>query len=203
MKQPLPAFDLSAAQSERLQGFAALLLDWNRRINLISRSDAPRLWQRHILDSAQLAPLLPLPAGTLIDFGSGAGFPGLVLAAVTGWCAHLVEADGRKAAFLREAARLLGADAVIHTTRAERLGGITAQAVTARAFAPLTHLLPLAVPRLAEDGVCLFPKGQSASDELTAARREWHMRVECFQSRTSPAATVLRLHDLRPASASG
>jgi 16S rRNA (guanine(527)-N(7))-methyltransferase RsmG len=182
----------------RLRGFAELLWRWNGRINLVGQTDPATLWTRHILDSAQLAPLLPTTPDVLVDFGSGAGFPGLVLAIVAGWRAHLIEADARKAAFLREAARLTAADVVVHVARAEDAAVRQAPVVTARALAPLPRLLALAAPALAPQGLCLFPKGRRVLDELTAARREWHMEVEQFPSRTDPAATLLRIREIRP-----
>ncbi len=185
-----------AESVERLRTYAALLLRWNARINLIGRGSEADVWQRHVLDSAQLAPLLPDPPGALADLGAGAGFPGLVLALTTGWHVHLVESDQRKAAFLREAVRVTGANAEVHAVRAESLTLPPLPVVTARALAPLTDLLALAAPLLAPGGVCLFPKGRAAEDELTAAAREWHMRVERFPSRTSPEATLLRISEI-------
>ncbi len=193
------AAGISPDQRERLERFAALLLRWNERINLVSRADTVTLWQRHILDSAQLAPLLPDPPGRLIDLGSGAGFPGLVLALLTRWEVHLVESDQRKAAFLREAARATAACAIIHAGRAESLRVAPARVVTARALAPLPALLPIAAPLLEPDGICLFPKGRGVAAELTAAAAGWHMLVERFPSRTSPDATLLRISEIRRA----
>jgi len=198
VKQPddLP---LPPAAIARLQRLADLLLRWNPRINLIARRDEGVVWCRHILDSAQLAPLLPATAATLIDLGSGAGFPGLVLAVIAPIHVHLVESDQRKAAFLREAARVCGADATIHAARAETLTLPPAPVITARALAPVATLLALAHPLLAPGGVCLAPKGRSAAQELTAAAHEWHMRVERFPSRTDPGATLLRISEIRRA----
>lgn len=186
-----------AEVTDRLRIYQALLLRWTARINLIARTDADEIWQRHILDSAQLGPLLPAPAAELVDLGSGAGFPGLVLAITTGWQVHLVESDQRKAAFLREAARATEAPAVVHPLRAEALKLPPVPVVTARALAPLAALLPLAAPLLRPDGICLFPKGATANDELTAAANGWQMRVERFPSQTSAGATILRLSEIR------
>jgi 16S rRNA (guanine(527)-N(7))-methyltransferase RsmG len=190
---------LTPAILGRLEHFAGLLLRWNARINLMSRADEPELWTRHILDCAQLGPLLPTAPGELIDLGSGAGFPGLILALTTAWRAHLVEADHRKAAFLREAIRETGANAVVYPMRAEAMPIGRVRVVTARALAPVAHLLELAHPLLTEDGICLLPKGRTADDELTAAARGWHMRIERFPSRTSPRATLLRISEIRRA----
>lgn len=200
MKQR-PAIDHAGSPEagERLERFVALLLRWNRRVNLIARSDEPVIWTRHIDDAAQLAPLLPPRPGRLIDLGSGAGFPGMVLAVLTRWDVHLVEADQRKAAFLREAAREIGADVTVHAARAETLRIPPAQVVTARALSPLPTLLRLAAPLLVPGGICLFPKGRGVETELTDAAAEWHMRVERFPSQTGSDGTVLRISEIRRA----
>lgn len=198
MKQPGAAPLVFEADTQaRLERFAALLRRWNRTINLIARDSEADLWRRHVLDSAQLAALLPTPPATLIDVGSGAGFPGLVLALTTGWAVHLVESDQRKAAFLREAVRETGATAQVHAARIEALRLPPAGVVTARALAALPDLLAMAVPLLAPGGICLFPKGQAVDDELTAAAAGWHMRVERFASLTSAGACILRLGEIR------
>jgi len=188
--------DIPPDAHARLERFASLLLHWNVRINLISRADEKLLWPRHILDCAQLAPLLPATPGTLIDLGSGAGFPGLVLAALTKWRVHLVESDQRKATFLREATRELGLEVRVHAARAEAIQIEPANVVTARALAPLADLLSLSVPLLKPGGICLFPKGRGASAELTAASAQWHMHTERFPSRTDAGATLLRISEI-------
>jgi 16S rRNA (guanine(527)-N(7))-methyltransferase RsmG len=181
-----------------LDALVALLLRWNPRINLIGRATAPEIWSRHIDDSLQLLPLLPDSAAGFADLGSGAGFPGLVLAIASGRPATLVEADRRKASFLAEAIRVTQAPAQVAATRVETLAPLAAQLITARAFAPLAKLLPLAARHLAPGGILLLPKGARAEDELTAAIAGWHMRVERFPSRTARDATILRISELRP-----
>jgi 16S rRNA (guanine527-N7)-methyltransferase len=137
----------------------------------------------------------PRPARA-IDLGSGAGFPGLILAIATGVPFDLIEADQRKAAFLREAARITSAPARVHATRVEAADIPPALLITARALAPLPKLLSLAAPLLAPAGTCLFLKGTSARSELTDAEREWHMQVDSISSRTAPGARILRITDL-------
>jgi 16S rRNA (guanine527-N7)-methyltransferase len=176
--------------------FTALLLRWNRTVNLISSRDEPFLLERHIDDSLQLVPLMPLPLDRATDLGSGAGFPGLLLARATGVPFDLIEADQRKAAFLREAARVIGAPAKIHAVRIEHASIMPARLVTARALAPLSKLLDLAFPLLAPEGQCLFMKGSSADAELTHAVTQWHMRVDRIPSRTAPTACILRISDI-------
>jgi 16S rRNA (guanine527-N7)-methyltransferase len=178
--------------------FVGLLLRWNRTVNLISRATEANVYQRHVADSLQLAPLIsPLPARA-IDLGSGAGFPGLVLSLATGVTFELVEADQRKAAFLREAARITEAPVTIRNTRVESARLPPARLITSRALAPLPDLLRLAFPLLTPDGVCLFPKGAGIEDELTAAGSQWQMRVERLPSQTEPSATILRISEIAP-----
>jgi 16S rRNA (guanine(527)-N(7))-methyltransferase RsmG len=191
---------VSRETEARLQDYVALLLRWNRSINLVAESTLDAVWQRHIMDSLQLLHLLPATPGSITDLGSGAGFPGLVLAVASGRETHLVESDRRKCAFLMEAARTLGLTrAHIHPQRIEAATPPPAAVVTARALAPLPILLGHAAKLLAPGGFALFPKGRTADEELTAAAPHWTMRVERFPSRTDSAAAILRLSEIRPA----
>lgn len=184
--------------AERLRAYEALVRIWNPRINLVSPRDLPRLWERHILDCAQLAPLLP--AGVLGDIGSGGGLPGIVLAIMRDGPVHLVESDRRKSAFLLEAARRLALPHVIvHPRRIEDTALPPLAALTARALAPLDALLEHAHRLLAPGGVAVFPKGRTADAELTQAAARWFMRVERLPSATDPDSTILRLTEVRPA----
>jgi len=192
----LPQPSVSRETLARLDVFHALFLRWNPIINLVSRRDEAKLSERHIADSLQLLPLIPADADRAIDIGSGGGFPGLILAIASGLPFDLIEADGRKGAFLREAARETGARATIHTTRIETAVVPPAPLVTARALAPLPSLLDLAARLIAPGGVALFPKGARADEELTNARREWQMRVERFASQTDPGGVILRISEV-------
>jgi 16S rRNA (guanine527-N7)-methyltransferase len=184
---------VSRETQEVLRQFAALLLRWNRTVNLISRADEQHLWKRHIDDSLQLLPLMePLPSRA-IDLGSGAGFPGLVLALASGVHFDLIEADQRKCAFLREAARITGAPVKIHAVRIETAILPPAPLVCARALAPLPRLLEMAAPLLTTGGQCLLLKGTNAAAELTHAGAEWQMQVDQIPSRTDPRAFILRI----------
>jgi 16S rRNA (guanine527-N7)-methyltransferase len=189
----LRRLDVSRETITRLEAYVALLLRWSPTIRLISRGDEDRIWQRHVLDSLQIIPLLRSlvpPAG---DFGSGAGFPGLILSIALGWPWHLVESDGRKVAFLLEAARLTGAMVIVHRSRVEMTSLPPLKIITARGFASLTALLSHAADKLAPEGVCFFYKGQSAASELTQARHQWHMDVTCHQSLTNPSGVILQI----------
>jgi 16S rRNA (guanine527-N7)-methyltransferase len=196
--RPLPEVALSAAAEARLDAFLALLLKWNARINLVRDADPAAIRGRHVADSIQLLPLLPDGEGPVADLGSGGGFPGLVLAAVTDRPFHLVESDRRKAAFLTEAAaRLDLAHVRVHAIRIEQASLPPVAALTARALASLTDLLPHAARLLAPEGIAIFPKGRSAETEITEARHAWTFGLERFRSRTDPSATILRLSHIR------
>ena len=180
----------------RLSAYVDLLEQWNRRINLVGRNTMGDIWRRHILDAAQLYPLLPRRTRILIDFGSGAGIPGLVLAAMGVAEVHLVESDQRKAAFLREAIRVMDIPAVVHPERIEKLAAFSADVITARALTDLPELLDLAERFLQPRTICLFPKGRSVEDELSAAGEAWAMSAERLQSRSDPSGVILKLEAL-------
>lgn len=180
----------------RLETYAELLIRWSARINLVGRDTLPDLWRRHILDSAQLRPFVPDSARSLIDLGSGAGFPGLVLALLGVPDVELVEADSRKSAFLREAARVTGAAVTIRPCRIQAVPPHAMEVVTARACAPLSRLLDFAHPFLAPHTVCLFPKGERFAEELTVAREGWTIRASVEQSLSDRRGVILRLEQV-------
>jgi 16S rRNA (guanine527-N7)-methyltransferase len=184
---------VSRETRERLNTYADLLRKWQRSINLVGPRTLDNLWNRHFTDSAQLLPLIPPNARVLVDFGSGAGFPGLVLAILGVSEVHLIESDQRKSAFLREVARATGTPITVHAKRIEQVAPFPADVVSARALAPLADLLGFAAPFLRSDSLCLFPKGQMAEDELTTASKIWNMNVDRIQSVTDPSATILRV----------
>ncbi len=180
----------------RLEVLVALVVRWQRRFNLVGRASLADPWRRHVLDSAQLHPLIPSAARTLVDVGSGAGFPGLVLAILGGPQVHLVESNQRKCAFLGEANRLTEAGAVIHNARIESLDGLAADVVTARACARLDLLLALARPVLGRHGRCLFLKGRTVDEELTESRKKWTMKVNRVTSVSDPSGAILIVEDI-------
>lgn len=185
------ALGVSRETHARLAQHVHLLRVWNARVNLVSRLSLDDAWRRHVLDSAQLMPLIPAEARVLVDLGSGAGFPGLVLSILGVPEVHLIESDARKCAFLREAARATGANATIHVRRIEAMTPFPADVVTARALAPLSQLLDLASPFLQPHTMCVFLKGKNAAEELREARRRWRMDETIVPSRTDPEASVL------------
>lgn len=189
---------VSRETADNLRLYADLLKKWQPKINLVGPATIPDLWRRHFLDSVQL--FAHLPVGPVLDLGSGAGFPGLVLAVLRGEGAapiHLVESDGRKGAFLREAARLTKAPAIIHTSRIEALKPFEISAVTARALATVSVLLGLAEPFLTPGVQCLFLKGEKLEDELTEAGKDWKMTVNRIPSVSDPNGFILSLKEVR------
>ena len=186
----------------RLSTYVDLLCKRNEQLNLVAESTLPQVWRRHILDSAQLLELIPEQARTIVDLGSGAGFPGMVLAimlaARPGVTVHLVESIQKKCRFLEEVAQATGAPAQVHWTRAEALTGLKADVITARAVAPLDKLLGMAWPFFADHTIGLFLKGKSAADELTLATKSWKLDSTPVPSRSDPSGTVLRVTGLSP-----
>jgi len=178
----------------KLRAYEALLRRWSAKINLVSRADLENLWPRHIEDSLALIPHIPENTTHAIDLGSGAGFPGLVLAIATNIPFTLIESDKRKAAFLLDAAREFAAPAKILSQRIEDAKPEPAPLITARALAPLGKLLALAAPHLAPNGICLFPKGETAETEIIAAKPHWHMDMERCKT---PHGHILKVSQIR------
>lgn len=187
--------DVSRETRARLDAYVMLLQKWTSSINLVSSGDRGALWTRHIQDSIRLVPLCPVGVDRAIDLGSGGGLPGLVLAIVTGIPFELVEADRRKAAFLHEAARLTCAPVTVRCQRIEAGGLARTGLITARALAPLPQLLGYAHPLLQPNGVCLFPKGADAEQEVAACTK-WSMHVERFPTTANSGSVVLRITQL-------
>ncbi len=187
----------------RLVNYAEILQRWQSKINLISPGSQNSLWTRHMLDSAQLIDHIPPETKIITDLGSGAGFPGLVIAIVTGIETHLVESDSRKSAFLREVIRQTGATARVHNFRAEDIDPWPSSIITARALAPLPKLLSYAAPFLRasmsdKPPYCLFLKGITWQEELTAAEDSWHIQCQDVVSMTDPASRILILKNPTP-----
>ncbi len=183
---------------DRLKIHVDLLRDWSARHNLVSRRSLEDVWRRHVLDSAQLAAFVPRNAAKIVDLGSGAGFPGLILATLLRGRVSmtLYEATRKKAQFLAHAAREMALDVEVRNMRIENEGNRPFDVVTARALAPLHILLGYAHRFHAADTVSLFLKGQSVAAELTQARKSWRMKVSQHQSVTDPSGVILEIREL-------
>lgn len=184
-----------------LNAYAAIITKWNRSINLVSKATEDQVWSRHIADSVQLWRHVPTGVRRLADLGSGAGFPGLVLALLASQDGSdpdviLIESDQRKSAFLREAARAMGVRVRVENARIEQVAPLGAQLVTARALAALPRLLELAVPHMAKGAVGLFPKGVGHAAEIEAARLCWSFDIDVFPSQTDSEARLLRVSNI-------
>jgi 16S rRNA (guanine527-N7)-methyltransferase len=185
--------NVSRETLDQLCIYVDLLKSWNRRINLVGRNTISDVWRRHILDSAQLYPLIPPQSRSLVDLGSGAGLPGLVLSIFGVPNCHLIDSDGRKAAFLREAIRVTNADATVHLARLDRANAPQVDVVTARALAPLSELVEISQRFLKPGGVCLFLKGRHVEEELTELEKRWKIPVDRRPSLSDPLGSIIRL----------
>lgn len=185
----------------RLEIYAAQLTKWQKAINLVAPNTLPELWRRHFLDSAQVLPLAEGAGGTWLDLGSGAGFPGLVVAALGRENVILVESDTRKAVFLRETARLMDISVTVRSERIEAVPretlGSEIGVISARALAPLEQLFAWASRFAGPETVLLFPKGRQAEDELTLALKSWKVSLqETFPSQSDGEGRILRFRGL-------
>ncbi len=192
----LSAANVSRETLDRLIGFVGLLKKWQDSVNLVGVRTLDEVWRRHIFDSAQLYRWLPSSSCRLIDLGSGAGFPGLVLAIMGMSGVELIEANSRKCAFLEEAARVTQTSVVIHNKRIEATTIGIADVITARALAPLPRLLEYAEPFIGHNTTCLFLKGRKYFGELTAVQKTWKMGVTTIPSLSGPDGKILCLRTL-------
>jgi 16S rRNA (guanine527-N7)-methyltransferase len=186
----------------RLDRYVALLREWQAKTNLIAPSTLPQLWTRHISDSLQLLSLAP-SAKIWVDFGSGGGFPGVVLACALadtpGAYVHLIERNAKKAAFLREALRITAAPGTVHLSdigdSVDRITG-PVDCVTARAVAPLHQLIGFAEPLVQKGAKALFLKGQDVEAELTEATKYWNIQPQLHSSRTGGHGWIVELDQI-------
>ncbi len=194
--------DVSRETMERLERYSELLIKWNPRINLVSKSTIDDLWTRHILDSAQI---FEIPRGSIrrwVDLGSGGGFPGLVVAVLARELQQqfeimLVESDARKCAFLSNVARELDLEVQIKNDRIENLNSLDADIVSARALADLTSLLDLSERHLAQGATLLLMKGKKWRSELEMAQSKWNFDCQIVKSKTSEGSVILCVSGVR------
>lgn len=195
----LDRYNVSRESRQKIQTYVKLLLTWQQRINLIGPATVATVWDRHICDSLQLLPLMPKDIRAIAELGSGAGIPGLVLAMASGLQAHLYESNGKKAAFLREAARQTGTEATVHNVRLETLSAEPdlpkVQCVVARALAPLPLLLDYAEPFLSSGALGLFHKGQDVDAELTEATKYWRIGLTTHASQCDSRGVILEIRE--------
>ncbi len=183
---------------KRLSVYGDKLCKWQKRINLVGNSTIADLWRRHMLDSAQLFPYLSEINGNIIDLGSGAGFPGLVLSIMGIKNIHLVDSDSRKATFMREVIRETGSTAKVFNGRIEEMevkGAVSA--ITSRACASVDKLLILSDNLRSKETICLFLKGRKVEEELTESFKNWKMQHVMGPSHSDPEGVVLKLSQIQ------
>jgi len=192
-------FGLSLRVMENLCRYEGMLQKWQRKINLVGPKTLDDFWRRHILDSLQIIKHIPETAKILVDLGSGAGLPGIILAIAadqkTDFNVHLVESDQRKAVFLREVNRETNAGVTVHCQRIENIENLNADVITARALAPLENLLKLSQHIQHKASTMLFLKGENYQQELTQADKSWTMNVSEIPSLSGGSGCLLKIKE--------
>ncbi len=188
--------DLSAAQIAAIENFVVLLLQENDNFNLIGKSTIPDLWNRHILDSAQLLTHVPQKNSKVADFGCGAGFPGIILSILGVQEMHLIEKSFRKCEFLRRAKSLSPNHIFVHQAKLEELPEHKFDVITSRALASLDKLLAYSKKFLKNDGYALFLKGKNLTQELEVAKKQFTFSYELFPSLTSQESAIIKVSNI-------
>jgi len=203
-KDVIHLFDVSRESLKQLDIFEELLRKWQKRINLVGPKEIDRLWSRHIADGLQLAQSVPNHVKSIVDLGSGSGIPGIIIVIALqslGVNVHLVESNGKKAAFMRDVIRKTGVKAQVHCARIEDVYSQDwvreIDLVTARALAPLPSLVKLSVPFVENGGEMLFLKGEAVDSELTETSKYWNMKHILIPSRTNVAGCILSIKEVR------
>ena len=193
-------FDVPRETMRRLDDFAALLVSENERQNLVSRGTLPHLWARHFLDSAQLLRFVPSPDAAWLDLGTGAGFPGMIVAALHRGPVTMIESRRLRVDFLHRAAEVLGVSdrTTVLLDRLERVAERKFDVISARAFAPMGDLLELAHRFSTEKTRWILPKGRSAQSELAAAESSWQGSFRLEPSLTDPDSGIIIADAVRP-----
>ena len=193
----LSTFSFSNEEQEKLEIYCCLIKSWQKKVNLVGPSTIENMWERHIIDSAQLYNLLPrAQAGKVIyDIGSGAGFPGMVLAIMGRKDLVLCESNKKKCSFLEEVKRKTNSNVIIDNIRAELLPSSSASVIIARAVSSLSDLLDISLPILSKNGVCIFPKGINWKKELLFAQKRFHIDYKLVKSITSKESNIIIINN--------
>lgn len=199
MKEKITKFAIGHADVSRetLETYVSLLLKWNQKINLIGPSTESEIWERHINDSLQLVPLIPKTATSIVDIGSGAGLPGLVVASQVSTPITLIERDQRKCAFLAEAIRICGLNHVTLLNSDASNSQEKYAVIMSRALASIKKILVIADGMIMENSICLFPKGKTYANELIEAQRHWDFNYQLTPSLTQNEAVILTISNLK------
>lgn len=190
--------DLKLEKINKLENYVDLLLKWNKAKNLIGKNTERNIWTRHILDSSQVLKYIPEDKKIIVDFGSGAGLPGIILAILNEEKkVHLIESSSKKVNFLNEAKRIIKIDnIIIHAERIENIHSLKADVVTARAFAPLPKLFSYIYPFFGKDSLCILLKGCNYKDEIECAKKDWIFNYKYKE-------TILKQKDISNTSSEG
>ncbi|MBL4612966.1 MAG: 16S rRNA (guanine(527)-N(7))-methyltransferase RsmG [Emcibacter sp.] len=192
--------DVSRETMEKVKIYANLLEKWQRKINLVSSATLPDLWRRHFYDSFQLKALFDNSKSNnlrILDIGSGAGFPGLLLSMLGVGEFHMVESNGKKCAFMRQVIRETGCSAIVYNERVEMMKPFQVDYIISRACAPLDKLLDLGRNFMGEDTVCLFLKGEIVDQEIADARANWVFEEEKFTSVSAESGVILKVSHIK------
>ena len=196
------ALSVSRETMGHFEHYQALVKKWSKGINLVSATTQDHIWDRHILDSAQLFLHIPEKCAVWLDLGSGAGFPGLVISVLAkehlpALSVYLIESDNRKCVFLRTVIRELSLAAIVVNDRIETAEVPKANVVSARALTGLVGLLGYAHPHMAKNGICLFQKGENWEKEVLDAEKQWSFDRKILNSKTQSGAVTLELGGIR------
>lgn len=191
--------DVPRETMERFICYSEILLKWQKSINLVSNASLADMWRRHFYDSAQLMEHIGADKGrlTILDLGSGAGFPGLVLSILGAGQVHLVEAVGKKCSFMKQIIQKTAIDAIVHNVRIEDMDVFPVDLITSRACADLEKLINLTSTFRAEQTDCLFLKGEKAEEEIARAARSWNFKAEKFTSKSEEGGIILKLSQIK------
>lgn len=193
------ATNVSRETLDKFICYSELLVKWQKSINLVSNSSLSDMWRRHFYDSAQLMDHIerqekPL---TILDLGSGAGFPGLVLSILGAGKVHLVEGVGKKCSFMKQIIQKTAIGAIVHNERIENMDAFAVDLITTRACADLEKLLDLTAKFIGPNTECLFLKGEKAQQEIKRAAEKWHFKVKKYTSKSEESGMILKLSDIR------
>ncbi|MFL2812333.1 MAG: 16S rRNA (guanine(527)-N(7))-methyltransferase RsmG [Paracoccaceae bacterium] len=192
---------VSRETCDLLRVYYDMLINWNKKINLVSRKSINTSWNRHFLDSAQLWLYLPKEANKWLDFGSGAGFPGLVIAFISKELKPdlkivLVEKNKKKALFLSKVVNEIGLNVEIFSSNVESIKPQKADVITSRAFGKLDHLLKISYKHQNKDTTSLFPKGRSFTDEIIMSKKNWSYELEKIKNIIDNNSFILKIRKL-------
>ncbi len=202
MKNFMEKYNVSRETFEQLKAYEASLVEWQNKFNLVSNSSLQDCWNRHFIDSAQLFKFIPSSAKTLLDFGSGAGFPAMVLAVMakekTPYLKiSLVESIAKKTLYLNEVKKICNLDVEVLNQRIESLPNKKVDVITSRAMASLKELLNYTQKFFAENTICIFPKGKKYLEEIEEAKKQWSFDCEIHDSETSDEGKILIIKNLQ------